>query len=33
MYLISALVDDYEIESSQQGTVLTLRLYRKEPQQ
>jgi serine/threonine-protein kinase RsbW len=33
MYLISALVDDYEIESSQQGTVLTLRLYRKERQQ
>ena len=30
MYLISALVDDYEISSSQQGTVMTLRLYRKE---
>lgn len=30
MYLISALVDDYEINSSQRGTVLTLRLYRKE---
>jgi len=30
MYLISALVDDYEISSTQQGTVMTLRLYRKE---
>lgn len=30
MYLISALVDDYEVRSSQNGTVLTLRLYRKE---
>ena len=30
MYLISALVDDYEISSSQYGTVMTLRLYRKE---
>jgi serine/threonine-protein kinase RsbW len=30
MYLISALVDDYEISSSKQGTVMTLRLYRKE---
>jgi serine/threonine-protein kinase RsbW len=30
MYLISALVDDYEVSSSQQGTVMTLRLYRKE---
>ena len=30
MYLISALVDDYEISSSQHGTVMTLRLYRKE---
>jgi serine/threonine-protein kinase RsbW len=30
MYLISTLVDDYEINSSQRGTVLTLRLYRKE---
>ena len=29
MYLISALVDDYEVSSSQQGTVITLRLYRK----
>jgi serine/threonine-protein kinase RsbW len=29
MYLITALVDDYEIASSQTGTVLTLRLYRK----
>ncbi|MGQ9479883.1 ATP-binding protein [Chloroflexus sp.] len=33
MYLISALVDDYEVDSSQQGTVLTLRLYRKDRQQ
>lgn len=31
MYLISALVDDYEVQSSQDGTVMTLRLYRKEP--
>ncbi len=31
MYLISALVDDYEIDSSQLGTVMTLRLYRKDP--
>lgn len=30
MYLISALVDDYEISSTQSGTVMTLRLYRKE---
>lgn len=30
MYLIGALVDDYEVSSSQQGTMLTLRLYRKE---
>ena len=30
MYLISALVDDYEVKSSQGGTVMTLRLYRKE---
>lgn len=29
MFLISALVDDYEVSSSQTGTVLTLRLYRK----
>ncbi len=28
-YLISALVDDCEVSSSQNGTVLTLRLYRK----
>ncbi len=28
MYLISELVDDYEVSSSHQGTVLTLRLYR-----
>jgi serine/threonine-protein kinase RsbW len=30
LYLISALVDDYEVKSSQGGTVMTLRLYRKE---
>ena len=30
MYLISALVDEYDLKSSQQGTVMTLRLYRKE---
>lgn len=30
MFLISALVDDYEVNSSQNGTTLTLRLYRKE---
>ncbi|MEN9935557.1 MAG: hypothetical protein RLZZ387_2136 [Chloroflexota bacterium] len=30
MYLISALVDDCEVSSSQQGTTLTLRLYRKD---
>jgi serine/threonine-protein kinase RsbW len=30
MYLISALVDDYEISSTQHGTVMILRLYRKE---
>jgi serine/threonine-protein kinase RsbW len=30
MYLISALVDEYDVSSSQQGTVMTLRLYRKE---
>jgi serine/threonine-protein kinase RsbW len=30
MYLISALVDDYEVNSSQHGTVMILRLYRKE---
>ncbi|MBC8074955.1 MAG: ATP-binding protein [Chloroflexales bacterium] len=29
MYLISALVDDCEVRSSHDGTVLTLRLYRK----
>jgi serine/threonine-protein kinase RsbW len=29
-YLIGALVDDYEVDSSQHGTVLTLRLYREE---
>lgn len=30
MYLISALVDQCEVNSSQGGTTLTLRLYRKE---
>jgi serine/threonine-protein kinase RsbW len=30
MYLISALVDDCEVNSSQHGTIMTLRLYRKE---
>ncbi len=30
MYLISALVDEYDVSTSQQGTVMTLRLYRKE---
>lgn len=30
LYLMSALVDDYEVLSSQQGTILTLRLYRKD---
>ena len=30
MYLISELVDEYDVSSSQQGTVMTLRLYRKE---
>lgn len=30
MYLISALVDDYEVSSSTQGTTITLRLYRKD---
>lgn len=30
MFLIAALVDQYEITSSQTGTVMTLRLYRKE---
>jgi serine/threonine-protein kinase RsbW len=29
MSLINALVDDYEVSSSQQGTILTLRLYRE----
>lgn len=29
MFLISALVDQYEVSSTQTGTVLTLRLYRK----
>jgi serine/threonine-protein kinase RsbW len=32
MYLISELVDDYEVSSSQKGTVLTLRLYRRDEQ-
>lgn len=27
LYFIRALVDDYEVSSSQQGTVMTLRLY------
>ncbi len=27
MYLIAALVDDYEVSSSQSGTTMTLRLY------
>lgn len=27
MYLISSLVDDYEVNSSQSGTVMTLRLH------
>lgn len=30
MYLISELVDDLEVSSSHCGTVLTLRLYRRE---
>jgi serine/threonine-protein kinase RsbW len=30
MYLISELVDDLEVSSSPKGTVLTLRLYRRE---
>lgn len=30
MYLISALVDDCEVSSSNQGTIMTLRLYRKD---
>jgi serine/threonine-protein kinase RsbW len=30
MYLISALVDDCEVSSSNQGTIMILRLYRKE---
>jgi len=30
MYLISALVDEYDVSSSQHGTIMTLRLYRKE---
>lgn len=29
MYLINALVDDCEVSSSQQGTIMTLRLYRE----
>jgi serine/threonine-protein kinase RsbW len=29
LYLINALVDDCEVSSSQQGTVMTLRLYRE----
>lgn len=30
MYLIHSLVDDCEVQSSPQGTVLTLRLYRRD---
>lgn len=30
MYLISALVDEYAVSTSQQGTIMTLRLYRKD---
>lgn len=30
MYLISELVDDLEVSSSHRGTMLTLRLYRRE---
>lgn len=30
LYLISALVDDCEVNSSQSGTTLTLRLYRRD---
>ncbi len=33
MYLISALVDQYDIESSEQGTALTLRLLRQPAEQ
>jgi serine/threonine-protein kinase RsbW len=33
MFLISALVDQYEVKSSQNGTTLTLRLYREEQKQ
>jgi serine/threonine-protein kinase RsbW len=29
MYLIGALVDDWEVTSSQNGTVITLRFYRE----
>jgi serine/threonine-protein kinase RsbW len=29
MYLISELVDDYEVSTSHRGTMLTLRLYRR----
>ncbi|HMO57121.1 MAG TPA: ATP-binding protein [Roseiflexaceae bacterium] len=32
MYLIGALVDDYELETTQHGTTLILRLYRKGQQ-
>lgn len=32
MYLIGALVDDYEVSSSHLGTILTLRLYLSEGQ-
>jgi serine/threonine-protein kinase RsbW len=30
MFLIAALVDQYEVTSSEDGTIMTLRLYRKE---
>jgi serine/threonine-protein kinase RsbW len=30
MYLISALVDECDVRTTQQGTVMTLRLYRKD---
>jgi serine/threonine-protein kinase RsbW len=30
MYLISSLVDDYHVDTTQHGTTMTLRLYRNE---
>ena len=30
MYLISSLVDDYQVDTTQHGTTMTLRLYRSE---